>query len=132
VGVYSSNQSNPTSGYFFTSSYITRFISASFSEVVASNLRVRFGLVLDARTAPQSVSLKWIRTPSRVMQSCRGVKWSTKFLTISNFLSSGQYALYSGVMYVFGRSSKSFEKGLSCLARTWRILRAPSRASSNP
>ena len=79
-------------------------ISASFSSVSASKRRVRFGLVFEARTAPQLRSLNLIRTPSRVMQSYFFVKAFVRAFTISNFLSSGQWALYSGVITVVSRS----------------------------
>ncbi len=82
-------------------------ISSNFSLVSASNLRVRFGLVFEALTAAQVLSVNFTRTPSMVMQSYLAVKWSTRSLTMANFLLSGVGALNSGVVKVFGRSSNS-------------------------
>ena len=58
-----------TSGYLASSFSMMFLISCSLSAVGASNLRVRFGLVFEALTAPHEVSSNFILTPSMVMQS---------------------------------------------------------------
>ena len=70
------------------------------------------------------------------------MKCEVSFSTIANFLSSGVWALNSGVMYVSGRSSKRREKGVgvpvvgllpaSDRARISRTLSIARNASSNP
>ncbi len=44
------------------------WISLRRSGVPDSKRRVRFGLVFEARTAPQELASKFTRTPSMVMQ----------------------------------------------------------------
>ena len=55
-----------------------------------------------------------------------------RFSMISNFLSSGQWALNSGVMKVFGRSAKRVEKSSSWLERIVINFNAARKASSKP
>jgi len=108
------------------------WMSASFCRVSASKRRVRFGVVFEARTAAHVASSNLIRTPSMVRQSYSSVKCETSFLTMANFLSSGQWALNSGVVKVLGRSLKAWERGVCEFERIWQILAAARRASSKP
>jgi len=66
---YPSYHPKSTSGCFLSSSMNSAWISVRRSGEVASNLKVRFGLVFDARTAPQESSSNLTRTPSIVMHS---------------------------------------------------------------
>lgn len=88
--------------------------------------------MFEARTAAQASGPNLTRTPSIVMQSYFSVKVLARLSMIANFLSSGQWALNSGVMQVFGRSSKSCEKGSGWLLRIVRIFNAARKASSKP